>query len=362
MKRVLLLVVLAVLGCGGASTPAPVLRTLDVEAALGPEAMASEPAREVATGDAPLWDQGKEQGKDVGSGDVGKEQPDAGVVEDHTSEVVQEVFDAIELETDLVALEDTAEVQCSIAPEVCNWLDDDCDGLTDEDLGWITCGVGSCARMVEACKDGVPQECKPGTPKTEVCNGLDDDCDGEIDDGLAPLVCGIGPCQNTVPACVGGIPQVCTPLPGKKEICNGIDDDCDGQADNLDACPCPVYWRQDRPYMFCEKDVKWKAAREMCHNHGYHLVTISDKDENAWVAETALAISDSPWWIGLNDQEEEGQWVWEDGEPVVFTAWHKNEPNDWWGEDCVELLVDEDGTWNDADCDTKKLFVCEFGQ
>jgi hypothetical protein len=67
------------------------------------------------------------------------------------------------------------------AIEICNGLDDDCDGSKDESLGTSSCGVGACQRIVDNCVGGVAQVCTPGTPSVEACNGLDDDCDGIVD-------------------------------------------------------------------------------------------------------------------------------------------------------------------------------------
>jgi Notch-like protein len=78
------------------------------------------------------------------------------------------------------------------APEVCNGLDDDCDGVTDENLGIRRCGRGVCDHEVPACMAGVGLDCDPFEGATpELCNGLDDDCDGVVDPppcgDLAPL-------------------------------------------------------------------------------------------------------------------------------------------------------------------------------
>jgi len=118
------------------------------------------------------------------------------------------------------------------ALEVCNGLDDNCDGAVDENLGSTTCGAGACARTVNNCVGGVPPTCTPGTPTVEICNGLDDDCDGSIDNGLGPIACGVGACARTVSSCVNGTPQTCTPGSPAVEACNDIDDDCDGRVDN----------------------------------------------------------------------------------------------------------------------------------
>ncbi|PYT11360.1 MAG: hypothetical protein DMF51_15730 [Acidobacteria bacterium] len=125
--------------------------------------------------------------------------------------------------------------------EVCNGLDDDCDGQVDEGLGTTTCGVGACTRTVQNCVGGVSQTCTPGTPAAEICNGIDDDCDGQVDEELGTTTCGVGACVRTVPTCVGGMLQTCTPGTPTAETCNGIDDDCDGQVDEgLGTTSCGV--------------------------------------------------------------------------------------------------------------------------
>ncbi|MGV3620997.1 MAG: hypothetical protein ACO1OB_09270, partial [Archangium sp.] len=68
--------------------------------------------------------------------------------------------------------------------EMCNGLDDDCDGQVDEGQMNETCGVGECVRSVSSCVDGGTAMCTPGDPVTELCNGKDDDCDGTNDNGF----------------------------------------------------------------------------------------------------------------------------------------------------------------------------------
>ncbi|MDQ3032711.1 MAG: putative metal-binding motif-containing protein [Myxococcota bacterium] len=52
-----------------------------------------------------------------------------------------------------------------------------------------TCGLGACQRTIQRCIGGLPQICTPGTPSVEVCNGIDDDCDGTADDGSGASLC-----------------------------------------------------------------------------------------------------------------------------------------------------------------------------
>src|SRR5262249_5962154 len=53
-----------------------------------------------------------------------------------------------------------------------------------ESGGTISCGTGACRRTVEACVNGAEAGCVPGLPSPEVCNGIDDDCDGSVDEAV----------------------------------------------------------------------------------------------------------------------------------------------------------------------------------
>jgi hypothetical protein len=67
--------------------------------------------------------------------------------------------------------------------EICDGLDNDCNGAVDENLGTTMCGIGECRRTVSNCGGGAPQSCVPGVPAPEIPDGLDNDCNGAVDEG-----------------------------------------------------------------------------------------------------------------------------------------------------------------------------------
>ena len=86
---------------------------------------------------------------------------------------------------------------CSPGPEACNGDDDDCDGQVDEGLG---IGTGCTNRQENGCLaegrlsceiDGTGVVCQtdPMMPSTEICDGIDNDCDGLPDEDFANMRC-----------------------------------------------------------------------------------------------------------------------------------------------------------------------------
>jgi hypothetical protein len=120
---------------------------------------------------------------------------------------------------------------------ICNNVDDDCDGTIDEDYVPFTCGVGVC-QTNSVCNPGGLQVCVAGAPTAPTdttCNAIDEDCDGVVDDNWVPFTCGMGACAQPatctsgVESCSPGAPSSDPPeLSFADTNCDGIDGDVSG--------------------------------------------------------------------------------------------------------------------------------------
>jgi hypothetical protein len=168
--------------------------------------------------------------------------------------------------------------------ETCNGLDDNCNGEVDEGLQ-VECydgdpatkNVGVCRAGVRSCVQGTMSSCVGQVlPGLEVCNGLDDDCDGQVDENLTQA-CYEGPSSSIDPgtglprgACHAGA-QTCSlgswsacqgqKLPTPENCFEGgtaLDDDCDGVVNN--GCVC-----QDGQTRVCYSGPAGTAGVGVCH-------------------------------------------------------------------------------------------------
>ncbi|MEE2786917.1 MAG: right-handed parallel beta-helix repeat-containing protein, partial [Myxococcota bacterium] len=189
-----------------------------------------------------------------------------------------------------------------ITPESCNGLDDDCDGKVDEEQLYNNefLDVGQpCDTALGACRQDGMIACSPdgevicagprGTPlDAEICNGIDDDCDGRTDETFdlgVPCNSGRGECVNNgVTVCAeNGLQVTCNVEPNDQnrtdELCDDKDNDCDGQIDEdfdvgdlcvvgVGVCENPEGVKQcaeDAMSTRCVGDPLGAAPREVCN-------------------------------------------------------------------------------------------------
>ena len=103
------------------------------------------------------------------------------------------------------------------------------------------------------------------------------------------------------------------------------------------------------------------------------MISVNGYAEQAWIINIIRydgRVANDPHWIGLNDRSwERGSsrsgWSWQSGDSYSWEAWSSmySQPDDYGGEDCVEVnrwdwrAADDD--WNDLDCNDRIRFICE---
>ncbi len=119
-----------------------------------------------------------------------------------------------------------------------------------------------------------------------------------------------------------------------------------------------LHFYNNHYYQLTTSAMTWSQAEAEAVAFDGHLVTINDEQENTWLGSTFCSTYR---WIGLNDIQQEGNFVWVDGSPVTYTNWSDGEPN---------VLGDEDGgeiytpslaaKWNDINVLKSQYGIIEY--
>ena len=185
----------------------------------------------------------------------------------YVAELEEEYADYVDQDGDGFGFEDDCDdndagVNSSIE-EVCDGIDNNCDGQIDEGVTETFYadadgdGFGDSTITVDACEapsgyvpvandcDDTNMDIYPGAP--EFCDGLDTNCDGSIDDGEQTFFAdndgdGFGDANAPVTSCDESSDAVdnaddCDDSnadvnPDMEEICDGLDNDCNDMIDD----------------------------------------------------------------------------------------------------------------------------------
>ncbi|XP_010861717.1 collectin-10 isoform X2 [Bos indicus] len=117
---------------------------------------------------------------------------------------------------------------------------------------------------------------------------------------------------------------------------------------------------EEKFYYIVQEEKNYRESLTHCRIRGGMLAMPKDEAANTLLADYVSKSGFFRVFIGVNDLEREGQYVFTDNTPLQnYSNWKEGEPSDPYGhEDCVEML--SSGRWNDTECHLTMYFVCEF--
>jgi len=279
------------------------------------------------------------------------------------------------------------------ASEVCNGIDDDCDGLADIDdpdvsgsATWYADsdgdGYGDVTAATEACSQpsgtvAASSDCDDGDAAvhpgaSEVCNSVDDDCDGLVDDDDPDIIGtttwyvdfdgdGYGGTRLTADACDQPSGFVAdntdcddgdaSAYPGGAEVCDGVDNDCDGTADEADASDASTWYADGDGDGFGDATT---TALGCTQPSGYSADATDCDDGDATVNPGAGELCN-----GVDD-DCDGLVDIDDPDVTGSSTWYADSDGDGFGDagDATEACSQPSGTVaDDSDCDDSDAAV-----
>ncbi len=287
---------------------------------------------------------------------------------------------------------DKSESDCANpdAAEICDGVDNDCDGEIDEDptdpgtwyadadhdgfgdpsAEFVTCTRPDGAVTDDTDCDDTNGSVSPGA--TELCDGLDNDCDALVDaddptlrdvgtwypdadfDGFGDATGGVAACDapsGFVADATDCDDAVFAINPAAAEVCDGLDNNCDAQIDDAD----PTLVGAPTWYVDNDRDghgVDGTSLTACAQPDGHAGDAMDCDDDNSAISPSAPEVCDRA------DVDEDCDGLADDDdtsvEPSGLTTWHPDADRDGYGDSSSATLVCDappDGYLTDAsDC------------
>nr|XP_055057848.1 lymphocyte antigen 75-like [Misgurnus anguillicaudatus] len=112
------------------------------------------------------------------------------------------------------------------------------------------------------------------------------------------------------------------------------------------------YNESSKQYSYNTTTTTWRDAQRFCRNNQTDLTSVRNKTENEQI-QTKINNNDHEVWIGLFSDS----WEWSDKSNSTFRYWNSGKPSGA-KDQCTEVLMNDQGRWNDASCSTSLTFVC----
>ncbi|XP_078682431.1 uncharacterized protein LOC144916906 [Branchiostoma floridae x Branchiostoma belcheri] len=126
------------------------------------------------------------------------------------------------------------------------------------------------------------------------------------------------------------------------------------------TCPAGYQRFQENCFKaFPETKPDYSWAMKACLKDEGFLAMPKDAATNAFLVQLKNAVrNDVAFYIGLSDQNAEGQWRFADGTALCsYKNWNPGEPNNRGNEDCATLLPRS--KWNDVPCSSDLRYICQ---
>jgi hypothetical protein len=271
--------------------------------------------------------------------------------------------------------DDTSATSHSGADELCDGLDNDCDGTTDEDLDvsffvdYDGDGFGDDNNIVNNCSPDmglstIGGDCNDADPTisplaNEICDEVDNNCDDNIDEGVTTTFYadldgdGYGDTGSTIESCSPTFGFVSNDSdcddadsernPSAFELCDNVDNDCDGSTDEEGAIDGSVWYEDGDEDGYGDS----QSTMVSCEQPNLYVANSDDCNDN----NNLIAPNAAEYCNGFDDNcngdvDEEGA--------VNASTWYADDDGDGFGDagDTTLACTQPNGFLSDGtDCD-----------